>query len=444
MRDTNTAYNAKEDEKEEEIKKLEGQVKKARRDRQRGEREAGAEREGFNAQIAGLEERNASLQSHLEEESRKNLALTTQIAEKESELTQAEADHEKRVKNLKKREKRKEKEAAEDRGELESELKRRDKKIEDLKKKLRDQEEEKEVDPQSEEEDSLLKRMMRQVREQEEKMKDVLSAMEYFRLQEMEPPRDPEAPGAGEPSAVGGRRRVRGAAGSGDTPPAAARDGAKAAAGGGDKPRQATGRKGKARKAPEDDEPLSAAGRDERPEAAGTRERCGKGQTGRPRARRVSISSSHLGKREQVKGQAVCAKVAGLREQSEDAGSEKTRQMYTDDIVLLDLKTRTDSNNFAIILAMLRIYFISGQVDFMKWSSQILTTLIDTNIRKRDFMEQSSSLYTSATNNDGLAKHLEESVLGSTRRKLQAGLRREHHTLVQVSEIIACRYKNGE
>lgn len=70
---------------------------------------------------------------------------------------------------------------------------------------------------------------------------------------------------------MGGRRRVRGAAGSGDTPPAAARYGAKAAAGGGDKPRQATGRKGKARKAPEDDEPLSAAGRDERPEAAGTR-----------------------------------------------------------------------------------------------------------------------------------------------------------------------------
>nr|XP_027237677.1 octapeptide-repeat protein T2-like isoform X5 [Penaeus vannamei] len=85
-----------------------------------------------------------------EEESRKNRALTTQIAEKESELTQAEADHEKRVKNLKKREKRKEKEAAEERGELESELKRRDKRIEDLK-----------------------------------------------------PPRDPEAPGPGQPSAAG-------------------------------------------------------------------------------------------------------------------------------------------------------------------------------------------------------------------------------------------------
>nr|XP_027237687.1 vicilin-like seed storage protein At2g18540 isoform X12 [Penaeus vannamei] len=165
MRDTNTAYNAKEDEandlkrekgdlmpeigrKEEEIKELKGRVKRARRDRQRGEREAGAEREGFRAQIAGLEERSASLQ----------------------------ADHEKRVKNLKKREKRKEKEAAEERGELESELKRRDKRIEDLK---------------------------RQLQEQEEKVKCVLSSLGDSRLKEMEPPRDPEAPGPGQPSAAG-------------------------------------------------------------------------------------------------------------------------------------------------------------------------------------------------------------------------------------------------
>nr|XP_027237680.1 octapeptide-repeat protein T2-like isoform X7 [Penaeus vannamei] len=111
-----------------------------------------------------------------EEESRKNRALTTQIAEKESELTQAEADHEKRVKNLKKREKRKEKEAAEERGELESELKRRDKRIEDLK---------------------------RQLQEQEEKVKCVLSSLGDSRLKEMEPPRDPEAPGPGQPSAAG-------------------------------------------------------------------------------------------------------------------------------------------------------------------------------------------------------------------------------------------------
>nr|XP_027237682.1 octapeptide-repeat protein T2-like isoform X9 [Penaeus vannamei] len=68
-----------------------------------------------------------------EEESRKNRALTTQIAEKESELTQAE----------------------------------------------------------------------RQLQEQEEKVKCVLSSLGDSRLKEMEPPRDPEAPGPGQPSAAG-------------------------------------------------------------------------------------------------------------------------------------------------------------------------------------------------------------------------------------------------
>ncbi|XP_037776646.1 cilia- and flagella-associated protein 251-like [Penaeus monodon] len=204
----------KKDLKEKEIKLIQNQVKQVKFGHQRRcESEAGdheAEKEGLKEQTADLQECNATLQSRLEEEGRKNRALTRQIRE-ESELTRADAEHNERVKSLKRREKRKEEEADEERGELESELRRRDKRIEALK---------------------------RQFREQERKTKLQSSASDR-------------------------RSRAWGAAGRDETPPAAATDGARGAAGGRDKPRQAAGSRGKARKATESDEPVQVAGRRE-------------------------------------------------------------------------------------------------------------------------------------------------------------------------------------
>ncbi|XP_063615704.1 uncharacterized protein LOC134788829 [Penaeus indicus] len=124
LRDSNIAYNTKDDEaadlkrenidlmmkmgrKEEEIASLKQTVKQAQLHQRRCESKARkheAEKEGLNEQIADLQEYIATLQ----------------------------AEHE-RLKSLKAREKTKEKEAANARGELEKKLSRRDKTIEALK-----------------------------------------------------------------------------------------------------------------------------------------------------------------------------------------------------------------------------------------------------------------------------------------------------------------------
>ncbi|XP_063603108.1 golgin subfamily A member 6-like protein 7 isoform X1 [Penaeus indicus] len=178
LRDSNIAYNTKEDEaadlkrenrdlmmemgrKEEEIASLKETVKQAQLHQRRCESKARkheAEKEGLNEQIADLQEYIATLQ----------------------------AENNERLKSLKAKEKTKEKEAANARGELEKKLSRRDKTIEALKKKLSEQEEAREMDSQPEEEESELKRMKRQLEIQEEKMKGLLSAVEDLRLREME------------------------------------------------------------------------------------------------------------------------------------------------------------------------------------------------------------------------------------------------------------------
>nr|XP_027236164.1 ankyrin repeat domain-containing protein 12-like [Penaeus vannamei] len=185
----NTAYNAKEDEA--------ADLKKEIRD--------------LRLEIGRKEDEIEAQKSRLEEELRKNRALARQVREKETELTQAEAEHEERVKSLKRSEKRKEKKAAEEKVELENKLRRRDKRIETLKKKIKDQEGDGDVDPKLEDDDNLLKRMKRLLAEEEEKNQR-LSSVSH---------RAPEPTDPDQPSASGRRKALERQAGN-KTPPAGA------------------------------------------------------------------------------------------------------------------------------------------------------------------------------------------------------------------------------